>query len=64
MKVWHVSFACEKKERSLAMKLIGPNIASEAVVMAFSTDNGDEQRVTPMAYAPDLKSNWYTCVST
>ena len=51
-----MSIACEQKERSLAKKLIGPNLAAESVVLSFSTDDGEELREAPFAYVPDLKA--------
>ena len=51
MKAWNVSFACEERERSLAKKFIGPNLASESVVLTFTSDGAqDELREAPFAY--------------
>ena len=57
MKEWKINLASEKKERCLAKKLIGPNVASETVPFTFALDDGGEEiRQSPMAYVPDLVS--------
>ena len=52
MKTWNINFESEVKERSLAQKLVGPNLASEMVAFIYTGEEGI--RKAPMAYVPDL----------
>ena len=56
MKAWKINLESEAKERTLATKLVGPNLKAESVPFSFSLDGGaaEEIRKAPMAYIPDL----------
>ncbi len=56
MKAWKIKFDSECKERSLAKKLVGPNLEVEMVPFTFhhSQSGSEEIRRAPMAYVPIL----------
>lgn len=50
MKLWNISFASEVKERSIAKKLVGPNLECEIVMFTAAIDGGGEEIVkVPMS---------------
>ena len=55
MKLWKINLESEAKERSLAKKLVGPNLECEIVAFTCALDGGGEEvKMAPMAYVPDL----------
>lgn len=47
--------ASEANERALAKKLVGPNLAAEAIPFTFPLEGGGvEVKKAPMAYVPDM----------
>lgn len=52
---WGISLSSEKKQRKVARTLLGDNLEAEAVPLTFSLKKGGEEvRVTPYCYIPDL----------
>ena len=54
MKGLNVSFASEKKQRTLAKELVGDNITAEKGAFSFPVDKGEEIREAPFVYCTNL----------
>ena len=54
MKGLNISFASEKKQRTLANDLVGDNITAEKGAFSFPVERGEEIRETPFVYCTNL----------
>ena len=54
MKGLNVSFASEKKQRTLAKELLGDNITAEKGALSFSVDKSEEIREAPFVYCTNF----------
>ena len=50
----NISFASEKKQRTLANDLVGDNITAEKGAFSFTVDKGEEIREAPFVYCTNL----------
>ena len=54
LKVFHVSLASERRQRTLAKEEVGENLAAEMAPFTFSAGGGEEIREAPFVYVPNL----------
>ena len=54
LKVFHVSLASERRQRTLANEAVGENITAEMVPFTFSAEATEEIREAPFVYVPNL----------
>lgn len=54
LKVFHVSLASERRQRTLAKEAVGENLAAEMAPFTFSAGGGEEIREAPFVYVPNL----------